>query len=108
MLDVNIYFVFYYFLILFGSFDRNKKRYIGEYVFVGLMYYVNCFYWNRYMIFWKVLMNMMNGNYLMMYLNVGDVDFFFFKKWIEICRNGEILKGRGVGKMYLKILWILI
>lgn len=40
-------------------------------------------------------MNMMNGNYLMMYLNVGDVDFFFFKKRIEICRNGEILKGEG-------------
>lgn len=35
----------------------------------------------------------------MMYLNVGDVDFFFFKKRIEICRNGEILKGGGGRKV---------
>lgn len=95
-------------LILFGSFDRNKKRYTGEYVLAGLMYYVNCFHWNRYMIFWKVSMNMMNENHWMMYLNVGDVDSPLPKKWTETCRNGETLKGRGVGKMYFKTLWILI
>lgn len=30
------------------------------------------------------------------------------KKWTKTCRNGETLKGRGVGKMYFKTLWILI
>lgn len=44
LLDVNIYFALHHFLILFGSFDRNKKRYTGEYVLAGLMYYLNCFH----------------------------------------------------------------
>lgn len=43
LLDVNIYFALHHFLILFGSFDRNKKRHTGEYVLAGLMYYVKCF-----------------------------------------------------------------
>lgn len=47
-------------------------------------------------------MNMMNGNHLMMYLNVGDVDSPLPKKRTETCRNGETLKGGGVGKIYLK------